>query len=169
MQSEPGLGATPSTMCFLWQKHRETEDPEKLSNKVKTNLCRNPLLLYFSKSLRGMLGHPRNARTSEMVQKAKLLKDMRQWAPSVFESVWFSHQNFTLGDGQAAVLIRGPFISPEKRVSVQREMRTCWGKLRSQRRSQVTPMMSQQRKWPEINPGFGFQAWERRSHKRWRI
>lgn len=149
MQSEPGLGTTQSTMCFLWQKHRETEHPEKPSNRVKTNLCRDPASLYFSKSLPGMLGHPRNARTGEMVQKAKSLKDKRQRASGVFESVWFSHQNITLGSGQAAVLIRGPFISPEKRASVQGEMRTCWGKLVSQRMSQDMPIMSQQRKTPD--------------------
>lgn len=115
MQSVPGLGATPSTVCFLWQKHRKTEDPEKLSNKVKTNLCRNPLLLYFSKSLRGMLGHPRNARTSEMVQKCKATERHEAvgskcvWKRLIFPSVLHSRGRTSRGFDQ------GPFYQPREK------------------------------------------------------
>lgn len=44
-----------------------------------------------------MVGHPRTARTGEMVEKARLLTNRREWAQRAFESVWFSHQIITLG------------------------------------------------------------------------
>lgn len=118
LQTEPGLGTTQSTVCVLWQKQRQTEHPEKLSNKVRTNLCRDPVSLYFSKSLRGILGHPRNARMGEMVQKARLLTKTRQWAQREFEMFDFHIRSSLWVGGIAAVLIRGPFVSPEKRGSV---------------------------------------------------
>lgn len=93
----------------------ETEHPEKPSKKVRTNLCRDPVSLYFSNSLRGMLGHPRNARMVEMAQKARLLTNRRQWVQRAFESIWFSHQIIPLGGKTSCGFDQGAICQPREK------------------------------------------------------
>lgn len=114
LQTEPGLGTTQSTVCFLGQKHRETEHPENPSNKVGTNLFRDPVSLHFWKRPQGMLGHPRNARCVKWYRR----QGCWQTPGSGLRGRLIFTSDHHSGGGLAALLIRRPFVSPQKRARV---------------------------------------------------
>lgn len=129
LQTEPGLGTTQSTMwVFPVTKTQGDRTSRKAVESSKDESSqRSSLAVFFKKPARHVRPPQNcqngwNGRESEVADKQTAVGSEGVWKRLIFTS-----DHHSGGGRQAAVLIGGWGVSPQKRV--QGEMRRCWGEI----------------------------------------